>query len=155
MGRIYRPGQSKQCFVYRLFVSGTVEEVICQRQLTKGGLAVQTLDCVDQNEKIKKNTHNDLKFTDQELNDCFNLKDINTCNIKDKLGSDWLPVSDETAHDDDVLFAVATIVPQILNSIFIRKECGSQKFNFKEQLEECVPSVAGYQSDCEEYEFDF
>jgi len=41
MGRIYRTGQRLPCFIYRLFLAGTVEEVIFQRQLQKGNLALE------------------------------------------------------------------------------------------------------------------
>jgi DNA repair and recombination RAD54-like protein len=35
MVRVYRPGRTKPCFVYRFFTAGTVEEVIYQRNSKK------------------------------------------------------------------------------------------------------------------------
>jgi SNF2 family DNA or RNA helicase len=36
--RIWREGQKRRCFIYRLMSTGTVEEKIIQRQLSKEGL---------------------------------------------------------------------------------------------------------------------
>jgi DNA repair and recombination RAD54-like protein len=43
MARIWREGQDRPCFIYRLFSAGTVDEVVLQRQLCKHGLS-STLD---------------------------------------------------------------------------------------------------------------
>lgn len=40
MGRVWREGQTKPVFIYRMLSHGTVEETIFQRQHAKGGLAV-------------------------------------------------------------------------------------------------------------------
>lgn len=40
MARIWRDGQKKPCVVYRLLVTGTIDEKIFQRQLQKGELAM-------------------------------------------------------------------------------------------------------------------
>lgn len=39
MGRIHRDGQKKECFIYRFVTTGTIDEKIFQRQITKIGLA--------------------------------------------------------------------------------------------------------------------
>lgn len=39
MGRIHRSGQMKECFIYRLMLSGTLDEKIFQRQNSKMGLS--------------------------------------------------------------------------------------------------------------------
>ena len=41
MARVWREGQSRPVFIYRLFTTGTIEEKILQRQYTKDGLSKQ------------------------------------------------------------------------------------------------------------------
>lgn len=77
--RIYRPGQTKPCYIYRMFTTGTVEEVILQRQIAKGSLTI--FDGTKSNEK----------FTKEEIADCFTLKDESCISdTKRKLGEKWL-----------------------------------------------------------------
>lgn len=107
MARIYRHGQKKECFIYRLITTGTVEEgkcpsncsiifrfqtsiictsffhkiVIYQRQTQK-----TNLDTIATKRRLKDNSH---RFTDEELRDCFTLKEGCTCDTKNKLRKDW------------------------------------------------------------------
>ena len=60
MARIYRQGQTKQCHIYRLLTTGTVEEVIYQRQTQKNNL-----DTIGS----EKHRGNSNRFTDEELKD--------------------------------------------------------------------------------------
>lgn len=76
MGRIYRQGQTRSTTVYRFFTSGTVEEVIYQRQLRKGTLA----GIID-----KRSTH----ISRDEINDCFTLNAECACATKQKQGPRW------------------------------------------------------------------
>jgi hypothetical protein len=39
MGRVWRDGQQRKCFIYRMITRGTIEETILKRQLKKGALA--------------------------------------------------------------------------------------------------------------------
>jgi superfamily II DNA or RNA helicase len=85
MGRVYRTGQTKPCFIYRLFTSGTLEEVIFQRQRQKAALSELTVDGEGkQNSKASSVT----KFSKEELKDCFTLKAC-ACDTKWKLGKRW------------------------------------------------------------------
>jgi SNF2 family DNA or RNA helicase len=84
MARIYRQGQTKPCFVYRLFTTGTVEEVIYQRQIQKGNLAKIANDGGS-----KKASSANASFTKEELRDCFTLKEGCKCDTKKKLGNKW------------------------------------------------------------------
>ena len=84
MARVYRQGQTKPCFIYRMFTTGTVEEVIYQRQLQKGNLAKLAND--GGNERIGNVSSS---FTKEELRDCFTLKRGLKCDTKQKLGSKW------------------------------------------------------------------
>jgi SNF2 family DNA or RNA helicase len=82
MGRVYRQGQTKPCTIYRLFTSGTVEEVIYQRQSQKGNLATLTVDG-------RGGQNSSGRFTKEEIADCFTLKENCDCDTKRKLGSRW------------------------------------------------------------------
>ena len=84
MARIYRQGQTKPCFIYRLFTTGTVEEVIFQRQTQKGNLAKIANDGGS-----KKASSTNASFTNEELRDCFTLKEGCKCDTKKKLGNQW------------------------------------------------------------------
>lgn len=42
--RIFRIGQKKPCYVYRLVAMGTLEEIIYKRSLTKQAISVRVVD---------------------------------------------------------------------------------------------------------------
>jgi len=44
MSRIWRDGQTRVCYIYRLFSAATIDEKIYQRQMRKGDLALSILD---------------------------------------------------------------------------------------------------------------
>lgn len=67
MSRIWRDGQKKEVFIYRLILAGSIEEKIFQRQLSKVAL---TGCVVDQSSK-KEN----LKLSDEELKDLFSIQE--------------------------------------------------------------------------------
>lgn len=81
MARIYRPGQMKPTTIYRLFTAGTMEETVLQRQEQKGSLATVTVD--------GSVTSESGKFTNEELRDCFTLKEDTCCDTKSKMKSLW------------------------------------------------------------------
>lgn len=83
MARVYRQGQKKPCYIYRMFTSGTVEEVVYQRQTQKQNLSTLTVD--GQQGSSKKTAG----FTKEELRDCFTLKVGCSCDTKRKVGSKW------------------------------------------------------------------
>eukprot|EP00981_Chlorochromonas_danica_P009089 scaffold2486_cov169-Ochromonas_danica.AAC.8 len=56
-GRIWREGQKRRCFIYRFMSTGTIEEKIIQRQLSKEGLA----DIVDDKEQVNCISTEELK----------------------------------------------------------------------------------------------
>ena len=114
MARIYRQGQQKECVIYRLFTSGTVEEgkhqtcsiklemfersvlfssdqrtgtksVIFQRQIQKGNLAILTVD----GSIAKSESRTTTGFTKEELEECFTLKEECPCDTKRKIGDAW------------------------------------------------------------------
>ena len=61
--RIWRDGQQRQVFIYRLVCTGTIEEKILQRQISKHGLHGTVTDNPDPS-----------KFSTSELSDIFTLR---------------------------------------------------------------------------------
>lgn len=86
MARVYRQGQKKPCYIYRMFTTGTVEEVIFQRQTQKGNLAKLANDGGSRSKSKGKNA---ASFSSEELRDCFTLKEGVKCDTKRKLGKKW------------------------------------------------------------------
>ena len=82
MARVYRQGQKKPCYIYRMFTSGTVEEVVYQRQTQKQNLSTLTVDA-------KGSSKKSAGFTKEELQDCFTLKGHCSCDTKRKVGNKW------------------------------------------------------------------
>ena len=64
-GRVWRDGQTRRCYVYRFLTSGTIEEKIFQRQLSKEGLQSVVVD-----DKVIVNS-----LSADELRDLFTLQD--------------------------------------------------------------------------------
>ena len=61
-------------------MSGTIEEVILQRQIQKGTLANMTVDSA---QKIGQ------RLNAEELKECFTLKEICVCDTRNKVGKKW------------------------------------------------------------------
>lgn len=66
MARVWRDGQKKPCYIYRLLATGTIEEKIFQRQAHKKALSDTV---VDQNEDSLRH------FTSEDLKDLFRLEE--------------------------------------------------------------------------------
>ncbi|KAG0342050.1 helicase [Podila humilis] len=71
MARIHRDGQPRPVFIYRLLSSGTIEEKMYQRQLTKIGLSDALMDGKS-DEKLNK-------FSMAELRDLFTFHEDEPC----------------------------------------------------------------------------
>ncbi|KAL4236946.1 DNA repair and recombination protein RAD54-like [Mactra antiquata] len=75
MARCWRDGQKKQCFIYRLLATGTIEEKIFQRQAHKKALS----SCVvDKEEDVERH------FSRDELKDLFRLNEQTRSDTHDK-----------------------------------------------------------------------
>ncbi len=75
MARVWRDGQRKRCFVYRLLAAGTIEEKIFQRQAHKKALS----SCVvDREEDVAKH------FSMADLRDLFKLERDTVSDTHDK-----------------------------------------------------------------------
>lgn len=76
MARVWRDGQKKQCYIYRLLAVGTIEEKIFQRQTHKKALS----SCVvDREEDVEKH------FSLADLRDLFKLEKNTLSDTHDKL----------------------------------------------------------------------
>ncbi|ORX54329.1 hypothetical protein BCR36DRAFT_410865 [Piromyces finnis] len=98
MARIWRDGQKRKVYIYRLLTSGTIEESIYQRQITKVSLSDNLID--------DKNSTN--KFTIDELKDLFTFHDSkcythDLLNCKCENGSDMniYPENGNNNFDND------------------------------------------------------
>jgi DNA repair and recombination protein RAD54B len=65
MSRIWRDGQTKEVYIYRLITAGTIEEKIFQRQMAKTSLSGCVVD-------LKQNLKS-MKLSDAELKDLFSI----------------------------------------------------------------------------------
>eukprot|EP00911_Craspedida_sp_UC1_P002987 UC1_evm1s2183 len=83
MARVWRPGQTRHVGIYRLLTTGTIEEKIYQRQITKQGLSDAIEDVRGAARKTQKNG-----FTKEELRDIFSLRQDTGCDTHDLLGCD-------------------------------------------------------------------
>ena len=121
MARVYRQGQKKPCYIYRMFTSGTVEEVVYQRQTQKQNLSTLTVD--GQQGSSKKTAG----FTKEELRDCFTLKVGCSCDTKRKVGSKWdeyegIDSLQEQGCTDAPLLSIAEECKDILGFVHIIPE---------------------------------
>jgi DNA repair and recombination RAD54-like protein len=82
MARVWRDGQKKQCFIYRMLSVGTIEEKIFQRQTHKKALSACV---VDQEEDVERH------FSLSDLRDLFKLEVGTISDPHDKLKVSWLP----------------------------------------------------------------
>ncbi|XP_013777941.1 DNA repair and recombination protein RAD54B-like, partial [Limulus polyphemus] len=77
MARVWRDGQKRQVHVYRLLTTGTIEEKIYQRQVTKQGLSGKVVDSKDACK---------VQFSKEDLKDLFSLQKSSTSTTHDLLG---------------------------------------------------------------------
>ncbi|KAI0561156.1 DNA helicase [Gracilaria domingensis] len=108
MARIWRDGQKKPVFVYRLLCTGTIEEKIFQRQLFKGELQ----SAVDGEEEKGVDAGGvfggkEGNFSAEQLKDLFqyhgNLRFCDTLQVlkRSQLAADKKTLDDEDDFDDD------------------------------------------------------
>ncbi|EFJ40540.1 hypothetical protein VOLCADRAFT_99672 [Volvox carteri f. nagariensis] len=109
MARIWRDGQTKPCFVYRLLTTGTIEEKVYQRQLMKADLASAT---VTGGSGAAGGSKGGGKFTREELRQLFSLNTATASDTRDLLpqgkvaGLRWKE-PEEVMEDGSPLAAVA------------------------------------------------
>ncbi|TIC33683.1 hypothetical protein E3Q10_00704 [Wallemia mellicola] len=79
MARIHRDGQTRPVFIYRFLTTGTIDEKIFQRQLTKIGLSNSLMG-----NTVEKKNETD-SFTIEELRALFKVDDDTICGTHDLL----------------------------------------------------------------------
>uniref|UniRef100_A0A8C1ZGE8 RAD54 homolog B n=1 Tax=Cyprinus carpio TaxID=7962 RepID=A0A8C1ZGE8_CYPCA len=77
MARVWRDGQKKTVHIYRFLTTGSIEEKIYQRQVSKQGLSGTVVDL------SKKAEH--ISFSAEELRDLFSFDPNTTCLTHDLL----------------------------------------------------------------------
>uniref|UniRef100_A0A8C5PWY8 RAD54 homolog B n=1 Tax=Leptobrachium leishanense TaxID=445787 RepID=A0A8C5PWY8_9ANUR len=91
MARIWRDGQQHTVHIYRLLTTGTLEEKIYQRQISKQGLSGAVVDIV------KKSEH--IRFSVDELRNLFKLHEDSDCVTHDLLGCDCITLDSNSGEE--------------------------------------------------------
>ncbi|XP_067934521.1 DNA repair and recombination protein RAD54B-like [Watersipora subatra] len=76
MSRVWRDGQKKPVYIYRLLTTGTIEEKIYQRQVSKQTLGNSVIDSFKEAE---------VKFSQSELKDLFTFQPHTACDTHQML----------------------------------------------------------------------
>ncbi|GAB5353445.1 hypothetical protein AAMO2058_000037000 [Amorphochlora amoebiformis] len=85
--RVWRDGQTKRCFVYRFLTTGTIEEKVYQRQLSKEGL-----------QGVLAGAATDAGVSMKDLRDLFTLTNTPS-NTHDTVDCSCLSLKENTAQD--------------------------------------------------------
>jgi len=81
LARVWREGQKKHVYAYRFFTTGTIEEKILQRQMSKSALSDNAID-----QKL-----DGAKFTNEDLKRIFSLNSETSCETLEYLSGQDLP----------------------------------------------------------------
>ncbi|XP_004679783.1 PREDICTED: DNA repair and recombination protein RAD54B isoform X2 [Condylura cristata] len=92
MSRVWRDGQKHPVHIYRLLTTGTIEEKIYQRQISKQGLSGAVVDLAKTSEHIQ--------FSVEELKNLFTLHESSHCITHDLLDCEC---TEEKDHPGDSL----------------------------------------------------
>ncbi|KAK7491198.1 hypothetical protein BaRGS_00017469 [Batillaria attramentaria] len=76
MARVWRDGQRKQVYIYRLLTTGSIEEKVYQRQISKQGLSGAVIDF----------KASDIQFSQEDLKDLFSFSEDSECETHNLLG---------------------------------------------------------------------
>lgn len=86
MARVWRDGQKKPVKVYRLVTTGTIEEKIFQRQITKQGLGGGLVDLTTSgSSSFKSGSSGQFHFSREDLKDLFSFRDNTDCDTHELL----------------------------------------------------------------------
>lgn len=134
LARVWRDGQKKNCYIYRLFSTGTIEEKIYQRQLCKDGLSAMLVTSGGNNE-LKDSISADLVrdlFTLKEdtISDTHDMIQCTRCYSSDGQHVDMVPQT--TGLEDDLntwghYHSFSEVPDEILSMTL--KECSNEAVN--------------------------
>ncbi|XP_045214177.2 DNA repair and recombination protein RAD54B-like [Mercenaria mercenaria] len=79
MARVWRDGQKHIVYIYRLLTTGSIEEKIYQRQISKQGLSGAVMDVREKNV---------VQFSFEDLRDLFSVNTSTDCDTHDLLNCD-------------------------------------------------------------------
>lgn len=152
MARVYRQGQTKPCCIYRMFTTGTVEEVICQRQIQKGNLATRAVDGI-----LPRSEGHSTSFSKEELRECFSLKRNCDCDTKRKVGDRWPEYSGAESIEtlgckDEPLLLVASDRALPLSFVHVVHETDSETTQVTAKPSDLEDAGASFSSD-DEFEY--
>ncbi|XP_031557319.1 DNA repair and recombination protein RAD54B-like [Actinia tenebrosa] len=99
MARVWRDGQKKKVYIYRLLTTGTIEEKIYQRQTTKQSLSGAVADA-------KKESK--VEFSLEEIRDLFCLHENTPCSTHDLL---QCRCTEEQTDDEQAISNQSAAVP--------------------------------------------
>uniref|UniRef100_A0A8C9A4N6 DNA repair and recombination protein RAD54B n=1 Tax=Prolemur simus TaxID=1328070 RepID=A0A8C9A4N6_PROSS len=88
MSRVWRDGQKHPVHIYRLLTTGTIEEKIYQRQISKQGLSGAVVDL--------NKTSEHIQFSVEELKNLFTLHESSCCVTHDLLDCECTGEKDHT-----------------------------------------------------------
>jgi DNA repair and recombination protein RAD54B len=137
MSRVYREGQTKNVYIYRLVATGTIEEKIFQRQIVKTALSKTVVD-----EKKSKSV-----FTKEMLKELFLYNEDSKCQTYQEEEDDDF---ESKIKVDTVLFKVYQKNPQLVS--FIKK---IEDENTAVEVEEQEEGSEQEESSSSEDEYDF
>ncbi|XP_063307314.1 DNA repair and recombination protein RAD54B isoform X2 [Pelobates fuscus] len=93
MARVWRDGQRRTVHIYRLLTTGTIEEKMYQRQISKQGLSGAVVDIV-------KNS-NHIRFSLDELRNLFTLHEDSDCVTHDLLECNCTKLANLSAEQSE------------------------------------------------------
>ncbi|CDU19466.1 DNA repair and recombination protein RAD54, putative [Plasmodium yoelii] len=87
LARVWREGQKKICYIYRLFCTGTIDEKVYQRQISKDGLSSMIVT----NTNLSKD-----QLSDENVKKLFNYKNNTICETHDNIECNRCNFKDNT-----------------------------------------------------------
>ncbi len=108
MARVWRDGQRRRTYIYRLISTGTIEEKMYQRQINKQGLSGVVVDA--------KASDSKQNFSPEQLRELFQAPDGSLCSTHDLLNCDCQGGDDVAAKPAEAPLPSTVRTCQLLTS---------------------------------------